>query len=129
MSDQIVSELVESDGIQPPTGFAPGVGELDAMRLFAKAIPAWSSRTGRSCSFQIFGNAEGVEINIGLSEGSTEADAQSLLDFLRDCERLDRMVLLTEEFRHAGVSSQITSRVVEDANVLALRLFPPDRQD
>lgn len=111
---------------------APGLGDriqgLDAVRLFARALPGWVGQHGKTVHLRFTASAEGVECDVGFPAGTPEeleALLASLIPRLEDSERLMRLELLVDEFRNVGVALEQIEPLAAEAEQLAARLHPP----
>jgi hypothetical protein len=119
------ASVLEANGMaEPGTGFAAQIQSLDALALFVRALPGWCRDNGRHVSFIIRATEEGVQVDMGFTEGATPEDAESVVARLQDCERLVRLQLLVDEMRNVGVAPQILDPMIDEATRLAERLFP-----
>lgn len=118
---------------KPPDG-APGtdpilggVQTLECLRTFAAGLPGWVQANGVEAHIRIRGTTDGVEVQVGFADqdaGKREIYTNSLLDRLRDVERLQRLQLLIDEMRGAGVEALLIDPMIEEAERLIARLYP-----
>ncbi len=121
--------IAETHGMpELSAGFASEVQQIEALALFAKALPGWVMENGKGVKITIECGGPSISVDIGLSQGATSEQADDLLQRLRDWEKLDRLGLLIDEMRNVGVSVDIIDQLVNEAEDLARRLSPPDNQ-
>lgn len=111
--------------VQASDSFLAKVQSIEALALFARALPAWCRRSGHEVSITIKSNADHIAINLGLSPGATEDDAESAIEFLEKTQRLVSLQTLVDEFRNVGVDQDTLDAMIDEAEGLAVELFPP----
>lgn len=105
--------------------FLAKVQSIEALALFARALPAWCRRSGHEISIVIKSNADHIEISLGLSPGASPEDAESAVEFIEKTQRMVSLQTLVDEFRNAGVDADTVGSMIDEAEALALELFPP----
>lgn len=108
----------------PGAGFAAQVAEIEAFKVFARVLPAWSAQNNTTVSFSMKASAEGLEINLGLPASATPQMADSIIAMLKDAERMSQLELLVDQMRNAGVAPEVLDPMIREAEDLAFKLFP-----
>lgn len=118
---------IESQNLpQPGEGFAGQVQRLNALTVFVRALPTWCREEGATVSIQLVGRPDGVEINLGLPPSADVGMAERVFARLLDTERLMQLETLVDELRNVGVTAEVLSPMIEEAERLALRLHAKD---
>lgn len=107
--------------------FLAKVQSIEALALFARALPAWCRRSGHEVSITIKSNADHIEISLGLSPGASPEDAESVVEFIEKTQRLVGLQTLVDEFRNVGVDSDTLDNMIAEAEAMAVELFPPSQ--
>lgn len=116
---------IEAENMPAPgAGFAAQVAEIEALKVFSRALPVWVAKHGTSVSVSFFATEEGVMINLGLPEHATPQMADDVIATLRDAERMSQLELLVDQMRNVGVAPEVLDPMIKEAEDLAQRLFP-----
>jgi hypothetical protein len=108
----------------PGAGFAGQVARIDALKLFARALPAWSLQNGATVSIALRASPDGLEIDLGLPPSATPQMADSVVSMLIDAERMAQLEFLVDQMRNVGVAPEVLDPMIREAEELAARLFP-----
>lgn len=108
----------------PGAGFAGQVARVDALKLFARALPVWAARHNSTVSIQFNASADGVEINLGMPPSATPQMADAVVQILLEAERMAQLEFLVDQMRNVGVSPEVLDPMIAEAEELARRLFP-----
>ena len=108
----------------PGAGFAGQVAQIDALKVFARALPAWARKNKSSVSISMVATEEGLEINLGLPASATPTMADEVINMLREAERMAQLELLVDQMRNAGVAPEVIDPMIHEAEEIATRLFP-----
>ena len=120
-----MSVEVEAQNMPAPgAGFAHQVSQIDAFKVFARALPAWSQHNNTTVSISMTASAEGLEINLGLPASATPQMADDVIQMLMESERMGHLELLVDQMRNAGVGPEVLDPMIAEAEEIALRLFP-----
>lgn len=115
-----------TEAFEPSQSFLRDVGRITALNVFARAFPVWTRRHGKTVSVQCVGHLDGsVEINLGLPPGSSEVQANEVVELLEQCQRLADLQVIVQEMRQAGVAPAILENYIMQGEALAQKLFPP----
>lgn len=116
---------IEAENMPAPgAGFAAQVAQIDAFKVFSRALPVWVAKHGLSVSVSFVANADGVMINLGLPERATPQMADSVISLIKDAERMSQLELLVDQMRNVGVAPEVLDPMIREAEELAERLFP-----
>ena len=108
----------------PGAGFAGQVAQIDALKVFARALPVWAKRYQTSVSISLMATEEGLEINLGMPASATPAMADQVIQIIREAERMFQLELLVDQMRNAGVAPEVIDPMIKEAEEIAARLFP-----
>lgn len=108
----------------PGAGFAGQVAQIDALKVFARALPAWAKKNKSSVSITMVATEDGLEINLGLPPSATPSMADDVIGVLRQVERMAQLELLVDQMRNAGVAPEVLDPMIQEAEEIAARLFP-----
>ena len=116
-------------GFKPDAAFYENVQHLRALRTFVRSLPFWCQKHDKTISFHLHASKEGVEISIGLPEGSKPEDATSALEAIAQAERLMEMESTIEALRFFGGASErmteILNHLIEESEQYAAEIYPP----
>ena len=108
----------------PGAGFAGQVAKIDALKLFARVLPAWSLQNNTTISLTLRASSEGLEINLGLPPSATPQMADSVVAMLIEAEKMGQLEFLVDQMRNVGVSPEVLDPMIKEAEDIAQRLFP-----
>lgn len=110
----------------PGAGFAGQVAKIDALKLFARALPRWAQQNNTTVSLKLHASSQGLEIDLGLPPNATPAMADAVIHMLIETERMTQLELLVDQMRGAGSPAEVLDPMIKEAEEIASRLYPKE---
>lgn len=115
-----------SDPHEPVLGesFLSTTQQVGAMNVFARVLPLWAKRHGKTVAFRFLGRLDGqLEIDLTLPDGCTEKDAESVVELLKKAQRVYDLELLVSEMRNVGTKAETIQQLVVEAETLVTEIY------
>lgn len=127
MSDSKTLDEWSAEGMSDNQGqnFAQDVQSIDALKLFVRTLPKWSTenQTGVLIKITSVPGAGGVGIEFAFDRKNLSVkQANALTDRLIATSRLMELEHMVETMRGLGVDPDIINVLVDEANDLAVKL-------
>jgi hypothetical protein len=122
-----MSNPLESS-FKPDASFFERVRSLRSAKTIVRALPRWCKENNTTVSLHFVAGPEGVEIQLGWPEGTTEETANAALKAMADTEQLMEMESIIQHLTYFGGSPElmpdIINQLVGEAEDFARKIHP-----